>query len=338
MIGAKVVFTGPKHAELREYAVRSPKDNEVVVKVQYTLISAGTEKAFLMAQPNTGAHFPITHGYSSVGVVVDVGKGVKKFKLGDRVFVAYGGHASYNVKDTENVFKIPDNVSFEDAVFVKVASYPLLALRRTRFELGESVAIVGLGMLGLFGVQLAKAAGALPVVAVGNREVRRNIALECGADYAFDPADPELTEKVKYCTKITWATGGCNVVVETSGNIEALISALKYTTKWGRVAVTGCNRVTDKSIDLYNDIHKQGIELIGVHGKTRPQGNSMPGNWTTARDYMALFGFMGDGRLNPKILDPVFVSPHDAVSIYERLLTDREFPLGVVFDWSQVQC
>lgn len=45
MIGAKVVFTGPKHAELREYAVRSPKDNEVVVKVQYTLISAGTEKA-----------------------------------------------------------------------------------------------------------------------------------------------------------------------------------------------------------------------------------------------------------------------------------------------------
>ena len=249
--------------------------------------------------------------------------------------MAYGGHASYNVKDTENVFKIPCNVSFEDAVFVKVALYPLLALRRTRFELGESVAIVGLGMLGLFGVQLAKVAGALPVVAVGNREVRRNIALECGADYVFDPADPELTEKVKQCTKITWATGGCNVVVETSGNIDALISALKYTTKWGRVAVTGCNRVTDKPIDLYNDIHKQGIELIGVHGKTRPQGNSMPGNWTNERDFKALFGFMANGFLKPNLLQPVYISPDETTDIYNRLIHDKNFPLGVIFDWGK---
>lgn len=336
MNGHRIVFTKPGHAELQNFAVREPNNNEVVVKVKYTLISAGTEKAFLMAQPNTGAHFPIMHGYSSVGVVVRVGSLVKKFRPGDRVFVAYGGHASYNVKSLSDVFKIPDNVSFEDAIFTKVASYPLLAIRRAQFELGESVAIVGLGMLGLFGVQLAKIAGGLPVIAIGNREVRRSIALECGADFVFDPNDPDLTEKVKNCSKITWTTGGANVVIETSGNIDALISALKYTTKWGRVVVTGCNRVVDKPIDLYNYIHKQGISLIGAHGKTRPQGNSMPGNWTTERDFNALFGFLSAGALRPHLLQPEYVSPSAAKDIYQSLITDRNFPLGVVFDWEKM--
>ncbi len=159
--GYKIVFSELGKAELKQYSVPEPTDNQVLVKVAYTLISNGTEKACLLGSENTIQKFPQFPGYSSVGTVIKTGKNVKTVSEGDRVFVEYGGHASYNVKSSQYVYKIPNNVEFTEAVFVKLASYPLLALRRSRLEMGESVVIVGLGMLGLFGVQLAKIGGGI---------------------------------------------------------------------------------------------------------------------------------------------------------------------------------
>ena len=333
MKGYRIIFTEPGRAELQEFEVRDPGDNEVQVKVQYNLISAGTEKAYLSGSPNTGHKFPTNPGYSSVGVVTKKGKNVKSFEVGDRVFVAYGGHASYNVKKASSVVKIPDGVKFEDAVFTRLASFPLLALRRARVEMGESVVVVGLGMLGLFGVQLAKIAGGLPVIAVGNRDIRKQKARESGADFVYSPDDVDLAEKIIANTKIS-GNGGADVVLETSGSIDGLLSSLKYTAKWGRVMVNGCNRITDKPIDLYRYVHLKGVSIIGAHDFTRYPYNSAPGNWTAKRDYMTLLGYMQDGRLKPSILEPQFVSPADTTQVYDRLLNDRQFPLGVVFDWT----
>lgn len=330
--GYRIMFTAPQHAELQKFQIRDPMANEVLVKVFFTLISNGTEKAYLSGMPNTAHKFPVNLGYSSVGIVVQKGSNVKEVKEGDRVFVSYGGHASYNLKTSSGVIKIPDGVKMEDAVFLRLASFPLLALRRARVELGESVTVSGLGMLGLFGVQLAKIAGGLPVIAIGNREIRRKLALECGADYVFDPNDENLSEKIITHTKVS-GIGGSNVVLETSGSIDALISALPYTARWGRILVNGCNRNTDKPIDLYKYVHLKGISIIGAHDKTRYPFNSAPGNWTARRDYMTLLGYMQDGRLKPGILNPCLVSPKDATEIYDKLLNDREFPLGVIFDW-----
>ena len=333
MKGYRIIFTEPGRAELQEFEVRDPGDNEVQVKVQYNLISAGTEKAYLSGSPNMGHKFPTNPGYSSVGVVTKKGKDVKSFEVGDRVFVAYGGHASYNVKKASSVVKIPDGVKFEDAVFTRLASFPLLALRRARVEMGESVVVVGLGMLGLFGVQLAKIAGGLPVIAVGNRDIRKQKARESGADFVYSPDDVDLAEKIIANTKIS-GNGGADVVLETSGSIDGLLSSLKYTAKWGRVMVNGCNRITDKPIDLYRYVHLKGVSIIGAHDFTRYPYNSAPGNWTAKRDYMTLLGYMQDGRLKPSILEPQFVSPADTTQVYDRLLNDRQFPLGVVFDWT----
>ncbi len=333
MIAYRVMFLEPGKAELQQFQVREPGDDEVQVKIQYSLISSGTEKAYFAGSPNTGHKFPTNPGYSSVGVIVKKGKAVNSFEIGDKVFVAYGGHASYCTKKVAAVTKIPDGVRLEDAVFTRVASFPLLALRRARLELGESVVVVGLGMLGLFGVQLAKIAGGLPVIAVGNRDIRKQKALESGADFVYDPNDEKLAEKIIANTKIA-GNGGADVVLETSGNVDGLISSLKYTAKWGRVMVNGCNRVTDKPIDLYRYVHLKGVSIIGAHDWTRYPYNSAPGNWTAKRDYMTLLGYMQDGRLKPSILDPQFVSPADTTQVYDRLLNDRQFPLGVVFDWT----
>lgn len=334
MQGYKVVFTQIGQAEIQEFVVKEPKENEVVIKVLYTLISAGTEKAIFRGEVQTGCTFPRVPGYSSVGTIVKVGKNVTQFKEGDRVFAARGGHGSYNTRPISRVVKIPDEVRFEDAVFTRMASFPLLALRRSHIELGETAVIVGLGVLGLIGVQLAKIAGALPVIAVGNREIRRELARKSGADYVFEPNDPKLKEKI---VKISsqYGNSGANVVIETSGSVDALISAINYTGKRGRIALNGCNwGIPEKPIDLYK-IHLNGIELIGVHDSTRMPYNSAPGNWTAKKDFMTILGLMEKKRIDVSSLRSNIVSAEKAPEIYGRLLNDRQFPLGVIFDWSQ---
>lgn len=289
MKGYRVTFIKPKVAELRSFELRKPKDNEVMVKVKYTLISAGTEKAYLSGANNTAQKFPTVPGYSSVGTVVEIGSAVTKFRPGDRVFVEYAGHASYNWKKESGVVKIPDDVSFIDAVFTRVASFPLLAIRRSRLEIGESCVVVGLGMLGLFGVQIARACGATPLIAIGNREIRQEKAALFGAEYVFSPSEPNLVEKIYEITEKTNSVKGANVVLETSGSMAGLQLALRYSSKHARILINGCNRVSDEPIDLYKYVHIKGLNIIGCHDKTRLAYNSVLGNFTAKRDYITAF-------------------------------------------------
>ncbi len=336
MIGYRVCFKKIGVAELETFNVSDPKDNEVQVKVEKSLISAGTEKAYLSGSDNTAKKFPSVPGYSSVGYVTKIGKAVTDFKVGDRVCVEYGGHANYNVKAASSVVKIPDEVSFEEAVFFRLASFPLLAIRRAQLEIGESVVVIGLGMLGLFAVQLAKIGGGLPVIAVGNRDIRKNLAKQFGADYVFSPDEPDLTKKIYDITLQETKVKGANVVVETSGSESGLLQALECTSKRARVLVNGCNRVMTQPIDFYQLVHLRGVNIIGAHDKTRMPYNSTAGNWTAKRDYITLLGLMKDKRLKTEPILSEIVSPEKAGETYERLLNDREFPLGVVFDWTKV--
>jgi 2-desacetyl-2-hydroxyethyl bacteriochlorophyllide A dehydrogenase len=333
MKATKIVFRKPYLADIKEFSVHQPNADEVQVKVSYSLISAGTEKAYFKGSPNTAQKFPATPGYSSAGVVKAVGKNVKTLQKGDRVFVANGGHASFNTVHKKNVFKVPDSVSLVDASFTRLASFPLLAIRGARLDIGESLVIVGLGMLGLFGVQIARLAGALPLVAIGNRELRRDKAKQFGADYVFDPKDAELTKKVIEATSIN-GVRGANVIIETSGTTNGLLHCLEYTSNHARVLLNGCNRVTEKPVDFYRHVHIKGVQLIGAHDHTRLPYNSAPGNWTATRDYITVLGFFADGRLNAKDMTSELVFPEKAREIYDRLIHDRQFPLGVLFDWT----
>lgn len=335
MNGYRIVFKEPNVADIESFAVRKPNNDEIVVKVEKTLISNGTEKSILRGDVHTGGKFPRVPGYSSVGRVVKVGAGVKEYKVGDRVFVARGGHASYNIRPVSWCAKIPDNVSYDDAVFTRMYGFSLLAIRRSRFEMGESVAVVGLGQLGLFATQLAHIAGALPVVAVGNREIRREKAYEFGADYVYAPDDPDLKDKIISNTKIT-GSGGADIIIETSGNMAGLATAMKYAANRARIVISGCYwQDSTNPIDFYK-INLMGYEVIGAHDRVRQSYNSAPYNWTRKKDFMAILGWMNNKSITPSVIEPVYESPENASKVYDRLLNDREFPLGVIFDWTKI--
>lgn len=191
--------------------------------------------------------------------------------------------------------------------------------------------VVGLGILGLIAVQLCRAAGAVPVIAVDPNAERRRLALQYGADEALDPTDGDFVEQVLART----GGKGVNVVVEASGNSAALRQSLLTCAPMGRVSLLGCTRTPD-TYDLYHDVHYKGVSLIGAHNFARPKVESAPGNWTAADDFRAMMKLIACGRLDLRSLVSEIHAPQDAPEVYARLAEGRDFPIGVVFDWRRL--
>lgn len=87
MKNKQIFFTGVHKAELLENEVNNPKGNEVLVRMEYTVVSAGTERACIMGMKNTSQRFPTSLGYCGVGCVEEIGPDVKNVMIGDRVLV-----------------------------------------------------------------------------------------------------------------------------------------------------------------------------------------------------------------------------------------------------------
>lgn len=331
----QILFTKVNTAELIPLEVRQCGDDEVVVKTEFSTISCGTEKANIMGDINisifsTGkeAVFPRQSGYSSSGVVIEKGKNVNSVEIGDKVAMSWSAHKSINIINEKNVVKIPDGVSMQEAALCHICTFPLAAVRKTRLEIGESMLVMGLGILGLLAVALAKQAGAVPVIAVDPVEERRNKALKMGADYALDPYAEDFAENVKMLTD-----GGANTAIEVTGLGVGLNQCLDCMAKFGRVALLGCTRSSDFSVDYYHKVHGPGISLIGAHTMARPDKDSSSGWFTQQDDVKTTLKLCKNGRIDlEKIIDEVYL-PEECTEVYNRLVNDKNFPTVVQFDW-----
>lgn len=338
----QIIFTAANVAELMDVVIDEPKDDEIMVKLEYTTISAGTERANLIGDLNvnaaapctdTVAHFPRTVGYSGAGVVYKVGKDVKNFKVGDKVCAFNGKHASYwNYKESMLV-KIPtDEISFSEASMAYISTFPMAAVRKMKPELGESAIVMGLGILGIFAVQFLKAAGIYPVIAVDPIKEKRDFALTMGADVALDPTETDFSDKVKELTE-----GGAHIAIEVTGLGKGFDQALDCMRKYGRVALLGCTRSSDFTIDYYRKIHFPGITVVGAHTCVRPEQESFPNYWTHVDDIKAIFKLIRGKRVNYKKMVSEIHSPNEAYEVFTRLATEKTFPSGVQFDWSRLE-
>ncbi len=332
---SQIVFTDVNKAELLEAEVAEPAANEVVVETMVSTISCGTERANITGNPNvngagaSSVSFPRYLGYNSCGIVVKKGEAVKSVKVGDKVVVTWAFHKKYNTVTESNVVKIEDaNVSFETGAMCLIGSFPMAAIRKTRLEMGESAIVMGLGILGMIAVKLLRVAGAVPIIAADPNPERRKIALENGADYAFDPLEPDFAQQVK---KIT--NGGVKVAIEVTGVGAGFNEALDCMAKFGRVALLGCTRDSNFTVDYYKKIHAPGITVIGAHTVARPDFESHPGWFTHADDIRAILKLCSGGRLCLENLIEETHLPEECGEVYNRLVFDKKFPVVAQFDW-----
>ena len=333
----QIVFTDVNRAELLDVNIPEVKAGQVLVKTAVSTISSGTERANITGDPNvnangaSGVSFPRSSGYNSAGEVVAVGEGVTSVKVGDRVVVYWGKHKSYNLVNEQNAVKITDpSISYETAAMSFIASFPMAAIRKTRLEMGESAMVMGLGVLGMIAVKLLRLCGAVPIIAVDPNPERRKAALECGADYALSPFDEGFAERVREITG-----GGVNVAIEVTGVGAGFNEALDCMAKFGRVALLGCTRNSDFTVDYYKKIHAPGITVIGAHTIARPSCESHPGWFTHRDDIEAVLKLCSGGRLTLTDIVGETHSPKDCFTIYERLVFDKDYPIAVQFDWRE---
>lgn len=334
----QIIFTKINTAELCDVPVYEPGDGQVLVKMAYTAISRGTERANITGDPNISifdggaatVHFPRALGYSGSGIVEKTGAGVRGVKVGDRVAVLNSQHRGYCTVHGNQVIPIRyDDVSLEEAAFAYICTFPLAAVRKTRVELGEAAIVMGQGILGAMAVQFLHAAGAYPVIAADPVPSRRDFALTIGADLALDPTDADFAAQVKESTQ-----GGCNAAIEVSGQGKALDTVLDCMAKCGRVALLGCTRDPNFTIDYYLKIHGPGITLIGAHTLARPDTESHPGWWTHRDDMRATLALQHGGRIHiDRILSEIH-DPTEAQAVYDRVIGERDFPQGVLFRWN----
>lgn len=337
MLCKKIVFPEVNMANLIESECKEPGKKEVMVKMCATAISAGTERASLTGETTRDAlgneiGWPRGGGYSGAGIICSIGEEVTNVKVGDRVAVRASTHSSFCTVSEAFVYKLPDDVSMEEAAMIYISTFSLLGVRHTRVEAGESAIVMGLGILGMYAVQFFRVMGAVPVIAVDPVAEKRECALRMGADYALDPYEEHFAEKVKELTG-----GGVNAAVEVTGRGIALDQVLDCMAKYGRVSLLGCTRNSDFTIDYYRKVHYPGIALIGAHTDTRPEQESRPGYWCYEDEYNTIFKFITNKRMDYKAMISEIHSPAACKDVYDRLVHEKSFPSGVIFDWTKLE-
>ena len=333
MKNPSIVFTAPSVVELIDHPFPAVLgEYDVRLKLMCSTVSAGTERAVLTGSQNTGGYtdFPRQSGYSAGAIVDAVGEKVTRVKVGDRVAASWTRHSRYFVLNENQVYPLPDEISFSEAALVHIATFPMAAIRKCNLEIGESAIIMGLGVLGLVSIDLLRAAGAAPIIAVDPVAEKRELALALGADYALDPFAPDFSQTVRALTG-----RGARVALEITGIGAGLDMVLDCVARFGRVALLGCTRNSDFTIDYYNKVHSRGVTLIGAHTMARPKLESNHGWWTEKDDAESILRLVQYGRIDLLRLVEETHSPSDAPAVYDRLIKNSAFPI-VQFDWEKL--
>ncbi|MFQ6040719.1 MAG: zinc-binding dehydrogenase [Candidatus Poribacteria bacterium] len=329
MKGKRVVWPQRGQVEIEEFDLPVVGENRVLVKTDVSLISPGTERAFLLGLPNAVGSYPQHPGYSNVGKVIDIGAGVTGIAVGDKVASA-AGHASHALLSANSAFKVPDGLTEEAAVFFNLCAISLQGVRKARIELGEPVAVMGQGLIGLLALQLARLSGAFPVIAVDIAANRLKLASKCGADFALNPQDPDFEEKL---SEITEAEGP-SVVIEATGSPEPVNTAFKLAGWRGRVILLASTRGETESVNFYRDVHKKGLSIIGAHNSVRPSHNSSAAFWTSADDCRLTLSLLAHGRIIVDKLITHRFNSAQAEKAYKLLMDWAEELLGVILAWN----
>jgi len=240
-MGTELIFTGPKQVDFRDYEERELKAGEVRLRTLFSGISHGTEMNMyrgtsptihkrlvdgLFTDQPPDHDYPFTYGYEEVGEVVAVGADVTGVALGDRFALSYG-HRTTAVRPADALVRagaLPPGFPPELGIFKALGGVAMDSYLTSEVRLGESAVIFGMGVIGLFLVQLCKLGGVEPVIAVEPLDNRRALALEFGADVVLDPSTAAVAPKVRHELA---STGGADVVFETSGNHLALQEGIR---------------------------------------------------------------------------------------------------------------
>lgn len=315
--GARVVFPTVGAASLERFFSLGPGPGDVLVRTERSLVSPGTERAIFLDAANAGGRFPMTPGYSAVGRILAVGSQVSGLAAGDRVVTSMG-HASLGVIRATRAFNVPDDVSDDDACFHSLALIALAGIYRATPLAGETIAVVGRGLVGLLVLKLLRAAGGFHVLSLARTSRNAELARACGAD------DVRQVDAMNGLS--------ADAVIDATGSPAALANAVLGVRPGGRLVVLGSPRGMTENLPL-RAIRDSRIQVLGAHIRALPDSADNPGTRTKQSCTEQFLRWLADGRLSMRDLISHRLPPSAISEFYSELALDETAVVGAVIEW-----
>lgn len=325
--------------------IGEPGRGEVLVQVEASLVSPGTELGGVKRRrENPGAAgTPRMFGYQNAGVIIDKGDNVDGLNVGDRVACMGGGyapHATHGICPQNLCTPLPDDVSFEEGAFNHLTATALQAIRRTQPLLGETMAVVGLGLVGQQAAQLARLSG-MRVVGLDRLPLRLEIAKKCGCYAVCNTAEQDPKPVVH---EVSEGYGLDAAVIAFGGDgteaFKQLFGLMKKTPdghQMGRITIVGGARVdTTYAATTGNlDVRSSARTGPGYHDERWERGETeyppVFMDWTTKRNLRECLRLVSEGRVDLKSLITDRVPLAQAPEACNKLVDHPDQSMGVIF-------
>ena len=327
-VARRFVFPEKQKVHLETYDLPPVGDDEVRVRLAFTLMSTGTENIVFNRNFEPGTHwedwvkYPFYPGYTGAGVVEEVGKNVTTLKVGDRV-ASRARHSSHTVTKAESCYRIPDSMTFEQAAWFGLAKITLHGTRRAEYQIGDRIMVIGAGPIGQMAIRWANALGAASIIVVDAMPTRLELARKGGATTTIAKPIEEAREEI-----LAVGNGvGPRVIVDSTGNAAVFSSALRIAANFGRVVLLGDTGFPQQQ-NLTRDVLTRGLTIVGAH-----DGHNTP-EWNESTIAALFFNYVASGRFNMEGLTSHVFKPEQCLEAYTTANRDRASTMGILFGWS----
>ncbi len=332
----KAVLYGQGDLRMETAAIPDePGPNQVLVETEISALSTGTDLANYLGDSTyvPGApDYPRPVGYSNAGHVMAAGRDVTSLKPGDRVF-SIRAHLSHFIADsTDLLVQIPDSVPSATAGLAYLTGLGLAALRQARYETGENIVVVGLGVIGLSTVALARAMGA-NVLGVANSEIRARAALAVGANGCLSSEDPAAVQSMRgYFHGLD-----ADIVVLTSNSWDSYFLSLDLARRGGRVSILGfpgrLQPMPERNPLHPSPFYSKQLALFGAGAAPRLECGPEDVRFNLRRNLEYILDLMATGRMDLAPLITHTLPARRMREAYELARLRSKELIAAVFDW-----
>lgn len=332
--------TGPGQIGCVEESIPEPGPGQVQIEVTYTAISPGSNVYIYQTGSYTGQWegVPQECMYMGSGVVTKLGEGVDTLALGDRVAINGIGHQEYAVAPARKAHRLPDSVSSEAASASYLSGWAVSTLHLGRYAAGETVAVVGLGLVGASTALVADMMGARVIgidVAPERIEYARSLGLTAVVQGGTDTGQNEIDAAA--------GARGVDLVMETSGAWSGFEQAFSICREYSRIALMGLYRRTptaDYALRLHqmlyafpSKLHYKKIDIVGCGYDPEETLPDSPYTFTRESNYAYLLEQAGRGKIDLDKLVTHRFRADEAGDVLQRLSSGDRSMIGAVFSW-----